>query len=209
MGAKLGASIARHQATSGHVGPEPLQVNGPLSDARPRPATDRACMACKRSGFESPKLHDFSCTRSSVKCQSSDNAAEFPYRKPTWIKDAGSGPTMRTSTSSQVSRGRSVLMPPGAPCCNPGGMRVVQETRARFVIRYGVGSRRESGTIFHLIGGRQISMIARVLQVTSTAPRAGQCWRSSRSTRASHASTTDRGTSRVSCAALLKASAVR
>jgi hypothetical protein len=46
------------------------------------------------------------------------DAARFAIR-PTWIKDAGSGPTMRTSTSSQVSRGRSVLIPPGAPCCAP------------------------------------------------------------------------------------------
>ncbi len=45
--------------------------------------------------------------------------------------------------------------------------------------------------------------------ITSIASSAGQCWRSSRSTRASHASTTDRGTSGVACAALLKASAVR
>lgn len=43
MGARLGASVGRHQATSGHIGPEPMQVNGPLSDARPLPATDGAC----------------------------------------------------------------------------------------------------------------------------------------------------------------------
>jgi hypothetical protein len=54
LGAKLGANVGRRRAASGHIGPESWQVNGTPGDAWPRPATDRACMACKRSGVRIP-----------------------------------------------------------------------------------------------------------------------------------------------------------
>jgi hypothetical protein len=54
LGAKLGANAGRRRATSGHIGPGSRQVNGMLGGAWPRPATDRACMACKRSGVRIP-----------------------------------------------------------------------------------------------------------------------------------------------------------
>jgi hypothetical protein len=54
LGANLGANAGRHRATSGHIGPESSQVNGMPGDAWPRPATNRACMACKRPGVRIP-----------------------------------------------------------------------------------------------------------------------------------------------------------
>ena len=57
LGVKLGANSGRRRATSGHIGPRTPQVIGIQGDAWRRSATAGACMACKRSGFESPKLH--------------------------------------------------------------------------------------------------------------------------------------------------------
>jgi hypothetical protein len=53
-GAKLGASIGRRRATSGHIGPRLPQVDGSHADARPHPAIAGACMACRRSGVRIP-----------------------------------------------------------------------------------------------------------------------------------------------------------
>jgi len=64
LGAKLGASVGRRRATSGHIGPGLPQVNGSYGDAGPHPATARACMACRRSGVRIPLAPHFSSSKS-------------------------------------------------------------------------------------------------------------------------------------------------
>src|ERR1022692_3304979 len=54
LGAKWGANVDRHQATSGHVQPRKPQVNATQGHVRPHPATGGVCMACKRSGVRIP-----------------------------------------------------------------------------------------------------------------------------------------------------------
>jgi len=49
-GAKLGASVARHQATRGDVQPASPQVSAMPGHAQRCLAMAGACMACKRSG---------------------------------------------------------------------------------------------------------------------------------------------------------------